>query len=239
LDSVVDHGKRIIMEEKIREILKKFGADDCGIANVERFANAPAGFHPRDVYKECKSVIVFAKCMPKGLAFVSPRISYIRATDSNLNELDRIGLLASVEIEKSGAIAVPIPCDSPYEYWDSEKLEGRGILSMRHAAQLSGLGSMGKSTLIISKKFGTMLNFGAILTNLDLKSDPLSEEICLANCCICIDNCPQKALNGLTVNQKLCREYTYTQNKRGFQVCNCNKCRVGCPGAFGMQRGKG
>jgi len=173
--------------------------------------------------------------MPKGLGKISPRIAYIRATDINLNELDRIGLLASIEIEKSGAFAVPIPSDSPYEYWDSEKMEGRGILSMRHAAKMSGLGSMGKSTLIINKRFGTMLNFGAILTNFDLKSDPLSEEMCLVNCQICIDNCPQKALNGLTVNQKLCREFTYTKNKRGFEVCNCNKCRINCPNVFGVK----
>ena len=193
------------MEERIKEILKQLGADDYGIANIERFANSPSGFHPADIYKDCRSVIVFAKCMPKGLAYVSPRIAYIRATEVNLNELDRIGVLASIEIEKAGGIAVPIPSDSPYEYWDAERLEGRGIFSMRHAAQLSGLGSMGKSNLIINKKFGTMLNFGAILTNLDLKSDLLSEEMCLPNCRICLDNCPQKALNGLNVNQKICR----------------------------------
>lgn len=105
---------------------------------------------------------------------------------------------------------------------------------MRHAAELSGLGRIGKSNLVIHKKFGTMLNFGAILTNLDLKSDPISKKLCRDNCSICLDNCPQKALNGLTVNQKLCREFTYTRNERGFEVCNCNKCRVLCPNAFGL-----
>lgn len=108
------------MKEKIKKIIQKLGADICGIANIERFASTPSGFHPTDIYKNCKSVIVFAKSMPKGLAYVSPRIVYMKATDINLDEIDHISYLASIEIEKLGGIAVPLPCDSPYDYWDSD-----------------------------------------------------------------------------------------------------------------------
>lgn len=221
------------MEDRIKHILLELGADLCGIANVERFKDAPSGFHPKDIYKDCQSVIVFAKSMPKGLAYVNPRILYMKATDINLNELDRMSYLASLEIEKLGGSCVPVPSDSPYDYWDKEKMEGRGLLSMRHAALLAGIGSMGKNTLIINKQYGNMINMGAVLTNFDLQSDPLSEEMCIAGCHLCLDNCPQNALNGLTVNQKLCRQYTYSNNDRGFGVCNCNKCRVICPRALG------
>ena len=41
-------------------------------------------------------------------------------------------------------VAVPIPADGPVEYWDEEELEGRGILSMKHAAVNAGLGTLGK-----------------------------------------------------------------------------------------------
>lgn len=228
-----------VMEEKIKKIFEGLGADLYGIANIERFANAPAGFHPKDIYEDCKSVIVFAKRMPKGLAYVNPRIAYIRATDINLNEIDCISFAASIQIENLGGFAVPLPSDSPYEYWDSDNMEGRGILSMRHAAVLAGLGSMGKNTLVINDKYGNMINIGAVLTDLDLESDPLSQEACIPKCHICIDNCPQKALDGVTAKQKLCREFTYTTNKRGFGVCNCNKCRVNCPNAFGRKYEEG
>lgn len=30
-------------------LLKALGADLCGVAGMERFAQAPAGYHPRDV----------------------------------------------------------------------------------------------------------------------------------------------------------------------------------------------
>ncbi len=121
----------------------------------------------------------------------------------------------------------------PYEYWDSDNMVGKGLLSMKHAALRAGLGSMGKNTLIINEKYGNIIEFGAILTNLDLTSDPIAQELCVENCRLCLDNCPQKALDGKTANQKLCREHTFIKNKRGFSVCNCNICRTICPKAFG------
>lgn len=45
---------------KVKEILFSLGADLCGIASVDRFDDAPQGFHPLDVLPSCKSVISFA-----------------------------------------------------------------------------------------------------------------------------------------------------------------------------------
>ena len=160
-----------------------------------------------------------------------PKCRFTRYAD----DVDKITYEASILIEQLGCIAVPLPCDGPLEYWDKDNLCAKGLLSMRHAAVLAGLGSLGKNTLFISKLYGNFLTLGAILTNLDLKSDTLSEELCSENCCLCLDNCPVKALDGTTVNQKLCRPHTYTTNDRGFEVVNCNKCRIICPRKYGKQ----
>ncbi|MDF2595779.1 MAG: hypothetical protein K0R69_2120 [Clostridia bacterium] len=221
------------METKIKEMFLALGADACGIAGIEKFENSPKGFHPTDIYKDCKSVIVFIRRLPKGLLHVSSRIVYLNANNMALAELDRIGLAACDALEAMGGTAVPLPCDSPYEYWDSERLEGRGLLSMRHAALSAGLGSMGKNTLIINKTFGNMVNIGALLTDLALESDPPAEDLCRKECQICLKACPSKALSNAAVNQKLCRQHTYTTNGRGFEVCNCNRCRILCPLALG------
>ena len=103
-------------EEKVKKILLNQGADLCGIANIERFDNAPKGFHPMDIYEECKSVIVFGKKLSKGVAYVNPRIVYNHANGLNISAVDKITYEASIEIEQLGCIAVPLPCDSPYEY---------------------------------------------------------------------------------------------------------------------------
>lgn len=221
------------METTIKNLILQLGADTCGIAAIDRFSDTPSGFRPTDLYADCRSVIVFGKAMPKGLLHVDPRLLYIKANDVNLEELDRISCLASLEIEGLGAVTVPLPSDSPYEYWDSERKEGRGLLSMRHAAVQAGLGRMGKSTLVINRRFGSLMNYGALLTNLELESDPLAEDLCIPGCRICLDSCPSQALDGTAVIQKLCREHTYGTNERGFGTCTCNTCRTACPWAAG------
>ena len=44
----------------VKKLLLSLGADLCGIASLDRFDAAPKGFHPRDVYPQCKTVISFA-----------------------------------------------------------------------------------------------------------------------------------------------------------------------------------
>ncbi len=224
------------MKNEIKELFLHLGSDLCGIANIDRFDNAPEGFHPKDIYDECKSVIVFAKAVPKGITKVNPRIIYQHFNNIGPIELDRIAYEASIKIERDfHCIAVPIPADGPYEYWDEEELEGRGILSMKHAAVNAGLGTFGKSTILLNNRYGSMLNIGAVLTNLDIQSDPLAEEICIKNCRLCLDSCPAKALDGNYANQSLCRKNTFGTNARGFSIVNCNRCRVVCPRAFGKK----
>lgn len=59
-----------MIENQIKEILLSRGADICGIAGIDRFVGAPTGFSPRDVFSDCRSVIVFGVSMPKGLTKV-------------------------------------------------------------------------------------------------------------------------------------------------------------------------
>ncbi|SHJ65118.1 hypothetical protein SAMN02745975_02564 [Geosporobacter subterraneus DSM 17957] len=62
------------MKNQIKEIILNLGADVCGVANIDRFSEAPAGFHPRNIFSDCKSVIVFGIVLPKGLTMIEPRL---------------------------------------------------------------------------------------------------------------------------------------------------------------------
>jgi epoxyqueuosine reductase len=227
-------------KECIKSLFAELGADLCGIAGIDRFIDAPAGFHPKDAYGDCKAVIVFGKKMPSACMLINPRLIYLTAMGECLRELDRIAFMASSALEKYGGMAIPLPSDSPYEFWNEDKAEGRGLISIKHAAELAGLGRLGKNTLLINREFGNLLMLGAVLTNLELSSDPIeTEELCIHNCRLCIENCPQKALNGITIDQKRCRALIYGVNGKGFGVCNCNRCRTICPRAFGNRRAAG
>lgn len=219
------------MKEKIRKILLDLGAGDCGFAKVDRFNDIEMGFNPKDVYPDAKTVISFLLPLPIGVKYTSPRLVYNHVGDIVKAELDRICYLASLEIEKLGIVAMPLPSDGPYDYWVEEKKEGKGIISMKDAAVKSGLGAIGKSSVFISKKYGTLVNLGAILINYELDSDELCQELCIEGCSLCIDNCPAKAIKDKKVNQLACRNNTYETNKRGFSVCKCNTCVTICPRA--------
>lgn len=222
------------VKEQIRKLILDLGADICGFSNIDRFDKAPAGFHPKDIFPTCRSVIVFGAALPRGLAMIEPRLIYAHYNNLSVPEIDRIAFVAAKQIEKiSNMSIVPLPSDDPYEYWNAAETEGRGLLSMKHAAVFAGLGTLEKSTLLLNKAYGTMLTLGAILTELDLPSDPPAQSICIEDCDLCIRSCPSHALSEGHVEQSKCRVNTYGKNLRGFDVVNCNKCRTVCPMRFG------
>lgn len=224
------------MKEIIRKKVLEFGADVCGFANINRFQDAPEGFHPNDIFVKCKSVISLGISLPRGLACVEPRLIYGHFNNTTCHEVDKLALRTAKLIEKQfGKTAVPLPCDIPYEYWDARKSEGRGLLSMKHAAMLAGLGTLGKNTLLLNKDFGNLLILGAVLTDLDIKSDEMAESICIEGCSLCLRNCPAGALNGEHADQQACRANTYGKTVRGFDTVECNKCRTICPRRFGLK----
>ena len=224
------------VKEQIRKIILNSGADVCGIANIESFSNAPKGFHPSDIFADCKSVVVFGLSLPKGLTRIDSKLIYAHFNSFSCSQVDLIALKSSKQIEKEFDVnAVPLPSDDPYDYWDPEKMEGHGLLSMKHAAVTAGLGTLGKSTLLLNSQYGNWLTLGAILIDVDLPPDPPDEEICIKGCDLCLKNCPVQAINGKSVIQKKCRLNTYETNARGFSTVNCNRCRTICPMRFGKR----
>lgn len=218
------------MKETIRELFLGLGADVCGFAAAESFTGAPAGFRPADLCAECRTVIVFAKALGKSLFSVNPRILYEHALTTVFAELDSIAFTACMALENEySAVAVPVPADTPYDVWDPVLRRGQGLLSMRHAAVLAGLGTLGKHTLLISPAYGTRLSLCAVLTSLELGADAPAPAQCIEGCRICLEGCPAHALDGISANQKLCRANAYEQNARGYDVCSCNTCRAKCP----------
>ena len=213
----------------IKEMADSLGADVCGVAGIKRFQNAPKGFHPLDVYFETKSVIVFGKQFSASLFEANTNVPYTFVKNKSVELLDNISIKLSLYIESEGYKAIPIPSDEPYEYWDLQNRHGRAILSLKHLAQLSGIGCIGKNTLLINQKYGNRLYLGAVITNAELTEDDLVSNLCPENCSICIKSCPQSALDGITVNQKECRKICGSVTDGGGFVYSCNICRKVCP----------
>jgi epoxyqueuosine reductase QueG len=230
----------MVSSRTVKKRLIKHGADIWGVAPVTRFVDAPKGFHPCDIYPDCKSVVVFAAHFPLSTLQAKTNAPYTLVRDKMVEKVDWISFHVSDELEAKGVASVLIPSADPYDYWDADRDHGRGILSLKHAGFLAGLGVLGKNTLLINERFGNMIWLGAILVSIDLEPDPIaSYEGCPSECTLCMNSCPQHALNGTTLDQKLCRERSNSYTHGGGWVLSCNICRKICPyyeGLPGEQR---
>ncbi len=205
------------LERNIKDLAMSLGADLCGFSTPERFAGAPEGHRPTDIFPDCKSVIVYAKRVPTETLFIDNCVPYTNVNNIVTHEVDMLGVRLSLALEDMDIRSVPVPSDDPYEHWEADRQYGRAILSMRHAGYLAGLGVLGKNTLLINERYGNMIQIGAILASVGLRPDEIATyEGCLADCHNCLDSCPQHALNGVTADQKLCRPISNYAEREGL-----------------------
>jgi epoxyqueuosine reductase QueG len=86
-------------------------------------------------------------------------------------------------------------------------------------ATRAGLGWIGKTDLLISKKFGPRLRLVTILLDRDpgTTAVPIDKSKC-GKCNICVEKCPAQAANGMLWNIKVHRDLFF----------NAFKCREKC-----------
>ena len=112
----------------------------------------------------------------------------------------------------------------------------------RTICKSSGLGYIGKNSMLINDDYGSLVFLGSILTDLDILVDEVDsfEDKC-GNCNICISKCPNNAILDKIINTKKCVSYL-TQTKSyipieyrkamGNQIYGCDVCQVNCPKNF-------
>lgn len=225
----------VLGAKTIKQIVHALGADLCGVASAESFHGAPEGFRPEDIFADCRSVIVFAKQFPASVLDVPSSPLYTHVYRVLSREVDRIGIELCLKLEEHGLAAIPIPADEAADGSQPGRPDGWGLMSLRHAGHLAGLGVLGKSTLLVNRDYGNMIHLGAVLTDIELEPDPLASYVaCRPTCRICLDACPQQAVDGISVNHALCRSLSETAPVTGQFLIRCNKCRQVCPSHLGM-----
>lgn len=223
----------MIDSQKVKTILLSLGADLCGIASIDRFSEAPNGYHPLDVFPSCKSVISFACRFPVGTLLCESHIPYTRARNSITAKMDSIALDFCIEMEKQQVKCIPIPTNE--SQWDSRSNRWRSIVSQKHMAQAAGLGTIGRHSLLITPEFGSMVWLGAVLCDKELTPDILREPVC-KHCNLCVEVCPVNALEKVEINQQSCWDYAFGDDEKDktWRIA-CHKCRDICPYNLGNQ----
>lgn len=181
------------IKKKIREFVLGLGVDEVGFANVADY-NSPQSPAIASIFPTAKSMVVMAfqepsNCeSPSSAVAMTGRLDLMEFSRSCNYKLCR--LLAKEYNVRAMAVPVSYPVDM------SAKTNGLiGEVSLRHAALAAGLGNFGRHNLIIHPRMGTRVIFTAVLSELDLPSDPrITEDLCI-DCDICVESCPAGALN--------------------------------------------
>jgi epoxyqueuosine reductase len=183
------------------------------------------------------------------------------------------GLLPGARTVVSAALCYYAPGPSPgpgegrlprYTWWDAyaelrEKLEALGrrlggayrvlVDANQHVdregAVRSGVGFYGKNTMLITRRHGSWVVLGTLVTDVEIEPTPRLELDC-GSCTLCIDACPTGALDEPgTLDATKCLSY-WTQagepipeeyrSELGDQVYGCDICQDVCPWNRGVER---
>lgn len=220
--------------ELTSEIVKGYcinaGANVVGIASSKDFDSALDGFKPTDVLPECRSVIVMgATFPPEALNGVA---EYTASRNTMLTTLTNMGKEVAKRMKADGCKTKAISSAGGKWIQGNGRKEHFGPISLKHAAEIAGLGVIGKNYLLINPKYGNLLWFSAVLTDAELMPDePARTDIC-GNCSKCVDACPAGALDDpASFGKKGCSKF-FTIEDGKFKI-KCFLCRTVCPHCFG------
>lgn len=222
------------MKEQLKEYLKSAGAFDVGIASPDiGYEKAAKGFSPKEVWPECRSVVVFAVAMSpetnntylgpyaphEGEVPLGPVPAKLQSTTYAMNRLAR-------------QITAPIiiAAHSFLEYY-GYRTTFRTI-QCKLSGYLSGLGVYGRSGILINPCLGNRMSLAAVMTSLEMEPDsPLTDFHPCENCSMCIKACPAGAFsaNSEYPDSWSREKCTAKRTEIAGQGSYCHNCFAVCP----------
>jgi epoxyqueuosine reductase QueG len=139
-------------------------------------------------------------------------------------------------ITKAGGKAEAV--EATMEQFDAAKLSTQ--IQHKTIATLAGLGWIGKSALLITKKYGAAIRLGTVLTDAEFEvGEPVNDSQC-GECRNCVEACPAGAIAGRNWESGVSRESIYdafacqqTAGKlaqmQGIPATICGICINVCP----------
>ena len=181
--------------------------DKIGVANIERFDDAPPDMNPRNIMPKARSVVVFLKRIVRGTCRgVDEGTNYSSYHIYSYGGLSRMLGTAQSRllrfVEQHGYDATPLSAKaSAREFGPQELPEGPGmppnevVVQHRIAATLAGLGEIGWSKVFLTREFGPRQRLSMFLTDAELEPDPIETGVLCDRCKRCVAECPAGAIH--------------------------------------------
>lgn len=189
------------MKEAIRNFALSLGVDDVGFASVDDY-HSPRSPQLDGMFPGVKSLVVLAfrelaSCdSPNPQIAMSGRLGLKQFAESTTYRVARFLEANYGKPTMMAAISYPMNM--------AGGKPGVAEVSLRHAAMAAGLGTMGRHHLVLHPRFGTRVLFTAVLTELELASDPSLQNDACNDCGLCVAECPVGALGEKTTDLRKC-----------------------------------
>jgi len=225
-----------LLSDKIRSLADSAGIDALGFAEASPFSDYTVAHSrradPKLTLPDAKTIIV-AGIYIGGLtlpAWENPkygRTSRLYLSEFFLDVVKPLEPIADFLTNKGYQAKI---CDG--------SIEGGSVIPLKLAAVRAGLGWQGKHSLLISKKYGTFLSLGGILTNADLEYNTTEEANRCHKCTECQNACPvealqkphvldvKKCMSNLLSGEHLPEKVVATMENR---IGDCEICQESCP----------
>lgn len=193
------------MLKEVEALLYGRNMDVVGIADANDWPSPRIECRPNEIMHDCERIIVFGKEIPSPIYKTRSHALdlYGHVAQNYYQTMDAAAAEVATLLTRRGFPSAPLGAYLPLlmrrgKFW--------GIVSLKHAAVRAGLGSMGKNTLLINKRFGNRLRLGGVLTSAPLPAgSPVERALCIDECRTCIEVCPVGALDGSGgINQYKC-----------------------------------
>ena len=207
------------------------GADVVGIASAKDFALAPVGYKPVDNLPQCASVIILGTTFPKEV--LGDVGEYTASRNAMLSKMTDIANTVAKRIKADGHSVKAISSSGGKWVDNNGRKQNHGFISLKHAAEIAGLGVIGKNYLLTSPQYGNLIWLSAVLTDAQLTPDKKMDLSLCENCDECVKACPVRALDDITAfGRNDCAKHFVIENKK-FKI-KCYLCRTVCPHCFGF-----
>jgi epoxyqueuosine reductase len=239
--------------EEVRRLAEELGLDAVGVTRAEAYegterhirerrarglfadmrftmAQPERSCHPETLVDGARSVVSAALCYWAPEAPLGPgegRLARYTWTDAYAELRDKLDALGR---RLGGAYRVLVDANQHVD---------------REAAARSGVGFYGKNTMLITRRHGSWVVLGTLVSDRELETTPPLDAGC-GECRICIDACPTGALDEPgTLDATKCLSY-WTQapaavpgeyrSELGAQLYGCDICQDVCPWNRGVEK---
>ena len=213
-----------VITKRLKGLAKHYGAKLVGITKLEDYHYyTHRGRHEKDYGQEIKTKhkygIVFACEMNRDMINRGPMISEVIETSKVYVDCGIIGMILATYISNLG-------------YESRNHMDANYLLMPVRVAKDAGLGQIGRSTMLITKEYGSRVRLGVVTTDLELEEDDEVdfglEDFCIV-CNKCAHICPSQSLSNKpqkstwSINQETC----FT--KWLYMGTDCGLCIAVCP----------